>query len=170
MKRMPRRIGRLIGGCALAATVALATAACSGSAPTQQAPSSAPTASSTVPSAPPPSAAGGSASQVRATTAVPTTPPASPSVAVAVAPICTKEALQDAVNTGRDAPLTVSDTNFRCQDTWAVAGANDLVNKAQYTFLLRWTGDQWQRVDNRSQACANNEVPAALFALGCQSN
>ena len=74
------------------------------------------------------------------------------------------------MNAGRDTPLTVSDTDFQCQDTWAVAGANDLVNKAQYTFLLRWTDDHWQRVDDRSQACANNEVPAALFALGCQSN
>ncbi len=109
-------------------------------------------------------------SPVKTTGSVPATAPAVSSVAVAAAPICTKEALQDAVNVGRDSPLTVSDSDFRCQDTWAVAGANDLVNKAQYTFLLRWTDDAWQSVPDRSQACANQEVPAALFALGCQSN
>ena len=91
-------------------------------------------------------------------------------MAVAVAPICTKDALQDAVNVDRDSPLTVSDSDFKCADTWAVAGANDLINKAQYSFLLRWTDGQWQRVADRSQACASNEVPPALFALGCQSN
>ncbi len=163
------RMGRL-RGLAVSLALTLCLTACAGSTPTEQAPPSAPTASSTVPSTPPPSTAGGSASQIRATTTVPTTAPAPSSAAVALAPICTKEALQDAVNAGRDTPLTVSDTDFSCQDTWAVAGANDLVNKAQYTFLLRWTDDQWQQVADRSQACANNEVPAALFALGCQSN
>ena len=88
------------------------------------------------------------------------------------APACTQAALQDAVNVGRvgGSALTVGDADFQCQDTWAAVGATDRVNKAQYTFVLTWVDGAWQPVPDRTQACANQEVPAALVALACHSN
>jgi|GEM_PF-4668488 len=95
-----------------------------------------------------------------------------PAPAAATSPICTQTALQDAVNIERAAgsPLTVGGRDFQCQDTWAVVGATDTVNKAQVTLLFRWVDGRWQPVTDRTQACANQEIPAQLTGLACRSN
>ena len=110
---------------------------------------------------------------VTASAAPPPVPaPSPPSPAAAAAPDCTQQVIQDAVNVGRDpdAQLTVSATDFHCQDDWAVAGGTDTVNKAQYSFVLRWADGRWQKVPDRSQACAGSQIPAVLLALACNSN
>ena len=77
-------------------------------------------------------------------------------------------ALQDSANAGRpaDSQLTVTDKDVQCQDDWAVVGANDLVNKAQYTFVFQWTDGQWQRIPDRSAACASRADPRSALRPG----
>ena len=139
------------------------------------------------PAAPAPASSRSAGSTTRS--AAPTTTPADrsiPTMTSAAAPLsstaappppvtepdCTQQVIQDAVNTDRgpDARLTVSPPDFHCQDDWAVAGGTDTVNKAQYSFVLRWADGQWQTVPDRSQACAGGEIPADLVALACNSN
>ncbi len=117
---------------------------------------------------------GTSTSPARTTSLATSSPgPASPvTPAAAGAPICTAESLAQAANAGRsaDSQLTVTDTDVQCQDAWAVVGANDLVNKAQYTFVFQWSGEQWQRIPDRSAACASQQIPDQLHELACRSN
>ena len=130
-------------------------------------------AATTASSAPPSSAvteSGTGAPRTVASTASPSAAPVSSSVSVA--PECTAAALQESTNAGRsaDSRLTVTDTDVHCQDAWAVVGANDLVNKAQYTFVFQWADGQWQGIPDRSAACAGQQIPAALYTLACRSN
>ncbi len=99
----------------------------------------------------------------------PSSPP--PATSAASEPDCTQPALQDAVNADRpaDSQLTVG-ADFLCQDGWAVAAGTDVVNRAQYTFVLRWIDGRWQRVPDRAQACADRTVPAQLAGPACASN
>lgn len=155
----------------LLAVIMLALSAACAANPPAQTQSSGPLPSTS--SSPSPSPMGRTPVSSATTTAASTAGPPSPTTVPAAAePVCSTQVLQDAVNAERapDKQLSVSETDVHCQDGWAAIGANDPVNKAQYTFLLQWVDGQWQVVPDRTQACASGELPAQLVNLGCHSN